>query len=184
MPKEEVEKLLRRGAYDIFRDEKSGVLEKESNDFLIQDIDFILERHTKTLVHDNTGSKSIAAGGTFSKASLKASKGIFDSANKSNGEDVDIDDPEFWTKMVGEPIADTSIDLSDKKSSREKAYRSESYLDHTLNGNLASLDVDEDIASNQSSAGGEDSDDSSESYEDQEFNYFSASMLRNELLQK
>ena len=182
MSKEEVEKLLRHGAYDIFSDEKSGASEKESNDFLTQDIDFILERRAKTVVHDNTGSKSNAAGGTFSKASFKANKGVSDDANKDDGEDVDIDDPEFWTKMVGEPIADIAdTDLSGKKRSRKKANYSESFLEHNI---YDTLGIDESIVSNESSSDDDDSDDNSESYEDQEFNFSNGSVLRNELLQK
>lgn len=71
MTKEEVEKLLKNGAYDIFKEDKDGSGEKESNDFVSQDIDSILARRAKTIVHENTGSKSSAAGGTFSKASFK-----------------------------------------------------------------------------------------------------------------
>ena len=69
--KEEVERLLKHGAYDIFKEDKDGTSEKESSDFVSQDIDSILERRTKTVIHENTGSKSNAAGGTFSKASFK-----------------------------------------------------------------------------------------------------------------
>ena len=46
MTKEEVEKLLRHGAYDIFSEDKLGKSEKESNDFMAQDIDSILERRS------------------------------------------------------------------------------------------------------------------------------------------
>lgn len=84
MTKEEVEKLLRKGAYDIFKEDKD-----ESNDFVSQDIDSILERRAKTIVHENTGTKSKAAGGTFSKASFK---------NANETAEVDVDDPDFWTK--------------------------------------------------------------------------------------
>ena len=89
MTKEEVEKLLKNGAYDIFREDKDGSGDKESNDFVSQDIDSILERRAKTIVHENTGSKSSAAGGTFSKASF---------VGNANEAEVDIDDPDFWTK--------------------------------------------------------------------------------------
>ena len=86
MTKEEVEKLLKNGAYEIFSEDKNGSGDKESNDFISQDIDSILERRATTIVHDNTG-KSI--GGTFSKASFK-------NTNQTN--ETDIDDPDFWTK--------------------------------------------------------------------------------------
>ena len=86
MTKEEVEKLLKNGAYEIFAESKDGSGEKESNDFISQDIDSILERRATTIVHDNSG-KSI--GGTFAKASFKHTNQI---------NDTDVDDPDFWTK--------------------------------------------------------------------------------------
>ena len=95
LTKEEVEKLLRHGAYDIFNEEKTGSSEQESKDFESQDIDSILARRAKTVIHENTGSKSNAAGGTFSKASFKAQKTGEggDGTGDDAGDDVDIDDP-------------------------------------------------------------------------------------------
>ena len=46
MIKEEVEKLLRHGTYDIFSEDALGESEKELNDFMAQDIDSILERRS------------------------------------------------------------------------------------------------------------------------------------------
>ena len=97
LSKEEVERLLRHGAYDIFNEEKSGSSEQESKEFESQDIDSILARRAKTVVHDNTGSNSNAAGGTFSKASFRAQNtgksGDGTGNGDDTGEDVDIDDP-------------------------------------------------------------------------------------------
>lgn len=95
LTKEEVERLLRHGAYDIFNEEKTGSSEQESKDFESQDIDSILARRAKTVIHENTGSKSNAAGGTFSKASFKAKKTGEggDGTGDDAGDDVDIDDP-------------------------------------------------------------------------------------------
>ena len=83
--KEEIEKLLKHGAYEIFKEDKDGTSEKESSDFEAQDIDSILERRTKTVFHENTGSKSNAAGGTFSKASFKNTN-----SDGIAGADVDV----------------------------------------------------------------------------------------------
>jgi hypothetical protein len=49
MSKDEMDKLLKNGAYDIF---KEGSGEKESNDFVSQDIDSILANRTTTIIHD------------------------------------------------------------------------------------------------------------------------------------
>jgi hypothetical protein len=64
------------------------------------------------VVHDNTGSNSGAAGGTFSKATFKVSRSSTD-GNGENGtiDDIDIEDPDFWKKMIGEPKADEDLDI-------------------------------------------------------------------------
>jgi len=46
MTKEEVEKLLRHGAYDVFNEEKTGTTNTESEEFMPQDINSIFERST------------------------------------------------------------------------------------------------------------------------------------------
>jgi hypothetical protein len=112
-----VEKLLKHGAYDIFNEDKSGTAEAESNEFVQQDIDSILQRHSRTVVHENTGSKSNAKGGTFSKASFKLSKSP-DAKGKQRAEDIDIDDPDFWKRVVGEPAADEEADLTTNRRQR------------------------------------------------------------------
>jgi len=114
MSKDEIEKLLRHGAYEIFTEEKLDASEKESKEFIDQDIDSILARRTKTVVHENTGSQSSAVGGTFSKASFTASK------TNNVADDVDIDDPDFWKKMVGEGNLNDEVEQSAKKSRRTK----------------------------------------------------------------
>ncbi len=120
MTKEEVERLLRHGAYDMFQEEKDGNAEKASNEFEEQDINTILERRARTVVHENTGSNSNAAGGTFSKASFKAMTGSeMGGSEGAANKDVDIDDPDFWTKMVGESkVEENDILKSSKKRSR------------------------------------------------------------------
>jgi len=156
MTKEEVERLLRHGAYDIFNEEKSGAADAESNEFVQQDIDSILERRSKTVIHENTGSKSSAAGGTFSKASFKAPKTPDGGSKKSSNEDVDIDDPEFWKKMVGEgKVEDDATDLAGKKRKRTQTNYSERDYDRRLTGTLGRDGSDSDSASssNESDSG-------------------------------
>jgi hypothetical protein len=114
MTKEEVERLLRHGAYDIFNEDKAGTAEAESNDFVEQSIDSILERRSRKVVHKNTGSQSGAAGGSFSKASFSAPKTPSGNTNQST-EDIDIEDPEFWTKMVGAAPAEVESVLKPRK---------------------------------------------------------------------
>jgi chromodomain-helicase-DNA-binding protein 7 len=116
MTKEEVEKLLRHGAYDIFAEDKAGTSEQESKDFIELDIDSILERRSRKVVHDNgfNQGNNNNEGSTFSKASFKAQKAV------GVGEEIDVDDPDFWEKVVGVQKLEDSEDLSGKKRSRNK----------------------------------------------------------------
>jgi len=117
MTKEEVEKLLRFGAYDIFKDENDGTAEKESNEFIELDIDTILARRSKTVIHDSTcAMMSNSGGSTFSKATFKALGASDSSEDKHSHKDIDIDDPDFWKKMIG----DTKTDQIEVPSPQKK----------------------------------------------------------------
>ena len=83
MTKKDAETLLKYGAYDIFKEEREGKSEELSNAFCEADIDQILEKNTKVITIDSQG------GSSFSKASF---------ITESSAE-VDINDPDFWTKM-------------------------------------------------------------------------------------
>jgi hypothetical protein len=158
MSKEEVENLLRRGAYDIFNEEKSGEAEAESKAFIEQNLDTIMQRHSQTIVHANTGSKSAAVGGTFSKASFKAKAA--DPSGKSKGEDVDVDDPDFWKKMIGEGNMDNEEEIAGARRSRtQKNYSEKQYkklleetirLDNDVGGSSGdeSDDPDDEVSQN------------------------------------
>lgn len=147
-----MEKLLRHGAYDMFQEENEGKSEKESNEFIEQDIDTILERRAKTVIHENTGSKSNAAGGTFSKASFKGLTGNeTDQNGTSASADVDIDDPDFWKKMVGEAkFEDEDIIKSTKKRSRGNVSYNENAFDMRLDERLTFSDEDSSVGSTDS----------------------------------
>lgn len=157
MTKEEVERLLKHGAYDIFNDDKDGTSDKESTEFVSQDIDSILARRAKTVVHENTGSKSNAAGGTFSKASFKSTHdGGVDAAG------IDVDDPDFWTKVVGEVKEEVNEDdVAGKKRKRsEKSYNENEYhkqLNAAFKG-IGDADSSDDNGDDNASAASEYSD--------------------------
>lgn len=115
----EIDELLKKGAYDVFRDEDDS----EAKQFMETDIDQLLERSSRKVTYGNTtSSSSISSGlGSFSKASFVADTGDGD------GKDVDLDDPDFWEKAVGleAPAADASADGDvlldgDKKRSRKQ----------------------------------------------------------------
>jgi hypothetical protein len=153
MTKEEVEKLLRHGAYDIFNEDKAGTAEAESNAFIQQDIDSILERRTRTFVHENTGSGSAAAGGTFSKASF-VSKTPSKDSNQVATEDIDINDPEFWSKMVGEAKPEEESVLK-PRSRKQTNYNEKSWdknLSHVLKYGAGDSDSSSDDGDSDDSA--------------------------------
>lgn len=119
MSKDEMERLLRHGAYDIFNEVKAGTAEAESRAFVEQDIDTILERRSRTVVHENTGSQSNSKGGTFSKARFAANA---EASVANDNDEVDIDDENFWEKVVGyNPNLDTATDLPEKRRRRTAA---------------------------------------------------------------
>lgn len=98
MSKDEIENLLKHGAYEMFKEEKEGEAEAASKRFSEESIDQILSRSTK-IIHDpkanavdeNGGKKSLMS--SFSKATFVSS---------TNPDDqVAIDDPDFWTKVIG-----------------------------------------------------------------------------------
>lgn len=97
----EIDELLKRGAYDIFRDDDT-----EQTEFVEADIDAIMQRSAHKISYEGVTANSISNSlGGFSKAT-------FVSANEQ--EDVDINDPDFWKKAVGldEPIPeDPFLDL-------------------------------------------------------------------------
>nr|CCA16095.1 KIAA1416 protein putative [Albugo laibachii Nc14] len=90
----EIDELLKRGAYDVFRDENDAAAEQ----FCAADIDQILQRSAQVVQYEQE------ARSTFSKASF---------VSATTSDDVDIDDPDFWKKAVGltEPEPDLSGDL-------------------------------------------------------------------------
>ncbi|KAK8806961.1 hypothetical protein WA158_003720 [Blastocystis sp. Blastoise] len=90
--KKDAESLLKYGAYDFFKDEREGKIEERSQAFCEADIDQILERNSKVITVDREGSSS------FSKASFVT----------NTSDEVDINDPNFWTKYVG--LRDITLD--------------------------------------------------------------------------
>eukprot|EP00604_Paraphysomonas_vestita_P003652 CAMPEP_0174820276 /NCGR_PEP_ID=MMETSP1107-20130205/3990_1 /TAXON_ID=36770 /ORGANISM="Paraphysomonas vestita, Strain GFlagA" /LENGTH=274 /DNA_ID=CAMNT_0016035273 /DNA_START=519 /DNA_END=1344 /DNA_ORIENTATION=- len=89
----EIDELLKRGAYDVFREDDT-----EQNDFVEADIDSIMQRRAHKVIYEGMTQSSISSTlGGFSKAS-------FVSADEK--EDVDINDPDFWKKAIGftEPL--------------------------------------------------------------------------------
>ncbi|GAB9469747.1 Chromodomain-helicase-dna-binding protein 6 [Globisporangium polare] len=77
----EIDELLKRGAYDVFRDDDTA-----GEQFCAADIDQILKRSSQVVQYEQQAKSS------FSKASFVSS---------TTSDDIDIDDPDFWKKAVG-----------------------------------------------------------------------------------
>lgn len=97
----EIDTLLKKGAYDVFNDDD----DTEAHTFMDTDIDQLLEKSSKTVTYGEGATSSLSSGlGSFSKASFVASTG------EGDGKDVDLDDPDFWSKAVGLEAPPEEID--------------------------------------------------------------------------
>jgi hypothetical protein len=86
----EIDALLKKGAYDVFRDDN----DEEAHKFMETDIDQLMESSAKSVTYGKQQSNLNSGLGSFSKASFVTDTG--------DGEkDVDLDDPDFWSKAVG-----------------------------------------------------------------------------------
>jgi chromodomain-helicase-DNA-binding protein 7 len=112
----EIDELLKKGAYDVFRDEDDS----EAQQFMETDIDALLERSSKSISYGSTNNTISSGLGSFSKAS-------FVTSNEEGGQDVDLDDPDFWKKAIGLQAPEFPVDEdtalllgSDKKRNRKQ----------------------------------------------------------------
>eukprot|EP00981_Chlorochromonas_danica_P016009 scaffold15198_cov338-Ochromonas_danica.AAC.1 len=131
LSKRELENLLKHGAYDIFLEERSGASDVASTSFVEESIEAILERSSTFLHRENddhvecthlaatpvtpSTPATAALGSNFAKAA-------FISAGKSEN-DVAIDDPDFWSKVVGIGVDNGDDDanaLGQKRKSRSQ----------------------------------------------------------------
>jgi len=121
----ELASLLKHGAYDIFNEAEGA---DKAQEFAEDDIDSILSRAT-VVNHDN--GVSGATGGALSKASFVA---------KAEKDDVDLDDPEFWSKVVGTgPTEDAKPAVLKERSAR---FGAKSYKPSYRKGNESGSDSD------------------------------------------
>jgi chromodomain-helicase-DNA-binding protein 7 len=114
---EEVSQVLKHGAYDMFREEKEGAADAASKAFMEEDIEQILSR-SKTLVHDAGANSGLMS--QFAKASFCSAEA---------DEQVDIDDPNFWAKVVGLQEAEKMEVLDRTARKARAATRRSAYLE-------------------------------------------------------
>lgn len=86
---EEMEQLLKRGAYALLEDENDEI----TNEFCADDIESILAKRTRTRVVE--GAKTAS---WLNKQGMVVSKSKFSA--ESGGVSLDVDDPLFWQKVM------------------------------------------------------------------------------------
>lgn len=142
LSKTEIEKLLKHGAYAIITEEKEGKSESASTEFVQQDIDSILQRRTRTIVHDEVKGEN-RSGGTFSKASFKVAKSP---SKTGDSNDIDLDDPDFWQKMLGDSYHQSESAYLDPKQRRKAPLN---YAENQAGSDKISSPVKSDVDSDE-----------------------------------
>lgn len=84
----ELERLLRHGAYDLFKDG-----EADSKKFNEEDIESILAARSTKIEHENKSSANLMSTASFVPASA------------GTGAEVDYNDPDFWAKLMPAAVA-------------------------------------------------------------------------------
>lgn len=84
--KEEIDRLLKKGAYAVLNDDDTA-----ADAFTAEDIDQILQRRTRLL---KVGGDQPRAPSAFSKASFASE------APEAGKEELDLSDPHFWQKLM------------------------------------------------------------------------------------
>lgn len=154
MSKNEIENLLKYGAYDIFNELRDGQAEAASKRFGEESIHKILERSTR-IIHDpnaNSQEGKQALMSSFSKATFMTSSNAND--------EVDVNDPDFWTKVIGlSGIAYTEGSEGDtmtlERGERQCRKKLKSYVTDVDNVGLLRKEatyVDEEYTNSQSSS--------------------------------
>lgn len=95
LSKQEIEDLLKKGAYGAMLDDEA------STRFCEEDIDQILERRTTVIRHEGNEKGSV-----FSKATFSA-------GTDEDGLGVEIDDPDFWEKWAAKANIEASEEAED-----------------------------------------------------------------------
>lgn len=116
MSKEEIEELLKKGAYAALDNEDD---ENESKNFCNEDIDSILQRRTQVILHGDDGKDvkvNPAEGSLFSKATFAAAPG------GPEGEQLEMNDPEFWEKWAKKANINPVEMLDPEEQARKQLY--------------------------------------------------------------
>ncbi|OQR85660.1 chromodomain protein [Achlya hypogyna] len=121
--KEDVENLLKFGAYEMLKDDGA----EASKRFSEESVDDILKRST-TVVHDPKKDVNPNAMSSFSKATFVSST--------NPNEQVALDDPEFWTKVIGLNAVEEKTAVVKTPEKRRCKGRHGTYAEENSDGEL------------------------------------------------
>lgn len=114
LSKRELENLLKHGAYDMFIEDREGTGDAESKRFVDESIEQILERSSIfTHKEDEAERKCQTKAMSFAKASFVSA----DNCEENN--EVAIDDPDFWSKVIGLSVEEEQDGLNGKRKCRQ-----------------------------------------------------------------
>jgi hypothetical protein len=109
-----------------------------------EDIDTILERRTKSLIVDFSDKISGVVGrSSFSKTVFKSKRSIDSTTYEGHShDDIDVDDPDFWKKILGYSLTEENDDFISIKRARQPVdYGGQIYMsDASVIGNLTDDD--------------------------------------------
>lgn len=91
---QEMEQLLREGAYAVLMEDDSDALK----DFFEQDIDKLLEQRARVLVTD--GGAPTESWLNKKKSLSRTSKRMFTGDSAKDTAEIDVNDPDFWKKLL------------------------------------------------------------------------------------
>lgn len=98
-----------------------------------EDIDTILERRTKAVIPDrNDNQSSEIASSTFSKRAFKTKRNLasVNSQGHQYDDDIDIDDPDFWKKILGKALpVEKEVVICNKRPRRPVDYRQQIHFE-------------------------------------------------------
>ncbi|KXS22506.1 hypothetical protein M427DRAFT_130174 [Gonapodya prolifera JEL478] len=120
MTAQEIETLLKKGAYGAIMDDE------DSQNFVEEDIDQILEKRATVVKHSFAGEK----GSVFSKATF---------ATKNAEEDISLDDPSFWEKIAQRGKLQTENETEEWKKNLVDGPRNRQPQDRPANEPIAPL---------------------------------------------
>merc|ERR1712159_99851 len=103
----EMEQLLREGAYAMLMEDDDG----DAQDFMSNDIDQILQKRSHTTISE-AGPTTESWLNKKRKSGGRTKKSIFTGGAMGDAAEVDVNDPDFWKKVLPDLVTpDSMVDI-------------------------------------------------------------------------